>query len=95
MSENAGPPAGWYPVSPGVQRYWNGGEWTPHVTPLEQPRQAGPSFGVITAAIVVGVGAVVGAVWFLWYMFDAQNKTDCHLENLDRAIEGQSTETCD
>ncbi len=36
--ENA--PAGWYPVE-GVQRYWDGDQWTEHVAPAPPARSSG------------------------------------------------------
>lgn len=32
---NSAPP-GWYPQSNGMQRYWNGNEWTADIAPVQQ-----------------------------------------------------------
>ncbi len=32
--------AGWYPDGTGVQRYWDGSQWTQHTEPLPQTQVA-------------------------------------------------------
>jgi uncharacterized Tic20 family protein len=39
----AGPPAGWYPVDGGGQRYWDGSAWTEHTAPGPQPVPPAPA----------------------------------------------------
>ena len=33
-------PAGWYPTPEGKRRYWDGTQWTPHITPAPLPQGA-------------------------------------------------------
>ncbi len=48
------PPMGWYPdpVTPGQQRYWDGGAWTNQVAPVSQPSWSGfdPHVGAASRA---------------------------------------------
>ncbi|HEY0187923.1 MAG TPA: DUF2510 domain-containing protein [Cellulomonas sp.] len=60
------PPAGWYPdgVTPGVERWFNGSEWTEQVMPLAPPAPPPPAPTAPTAPtapVTPGWPAAVGA----------------------------------
>ena len=49
------PAPGWYPDQQGVQRYWDGRQWTEHTAPQAAERAAvSPVLWVAVAAAVVG-----------------------------------------
>lgn len=46
MSAPQNAPAGWYPQPDGSQRYWDGYQWTEHVSPLSDPAETAGSADV-------------------------------------------------
>lgn len=57
-------PEGWYPDQhhPGLQRYWDGAEWTDIVAPAERRYSGMLLAGIISALVLPIVGFVIGVV---------------------------------
>lgn len=96
--ENAGmttpQTAGWYPdpTSPGIQRYWDGEEWSEHRAPSGKEGMA-PGMQVVTIAAGILVALVI--VWIVYALIHANDDTDCSIDNLNRSANGQPLRDCD
>src|SRR5215208_6228990 len=51
---------GWYPDPgrPGMQRWWDGSQWSEHAAPLPQPVLVGETDGYAVASVISGVVGV-------------------------------------
>lgn len=92
------PPAGWYPhpTMAGTRRYWDGQKWTDHIAPVQPVPVASKPTGVLTVArgVALGIGAVIGAVWFVNSLVTADDGLECEIDNADRAIQGLPARVC-
>lgn len=97
-------PAGWYPHPDmeNTQRYWNGTSWTDQVAPTAQvpapmpPARHNPyamrwDWFLWSMAILIFVLIGIG----IYNSNKADDQLDCSLNNVDRALNGQTQQYCD
>lgn len=91
-------PAGWYrhPSMVDTLRYWDGEHWTEHTAPAPQaPIQAASvSTWKIASGVAVGLLSVIALLVFLGQCAAEQSRSDCLIENVNRAADGRPLIDC-